>query len=313
VSPGDLVNRGFILHRPLSEPGRTFIVTGLQRSGTSLIAAMLQHAGLFIGSEINPAVYEDEEIARVLATREQDGLRQVVQHRNALHARWGFKCPLLNEVFDPSQLELFDRPRLIVAFRDPVAIAVRTSLSEYRPAFLALQDAITRQAALADFLGQVECPCLMVSYEKTLVFPADTVDAVLGFCDIAPDEPLRERLLALIEPNRPDYIATARRRYEGLIEGVRDGQLYGWCWLTKAAAPVMLDVLVDQRFVMRVTADVFRQDLLDAGIGHGRHGFFVPVETLHARPDSTIRVWVAEHGIELNNSGKRLCDFGPSA
>ena len=84
MNPGDLVNKGFILHRPSSEPGRTFIVTGLQRSGTSLIAAMLQHAGLFIGSEINAAVYEDEEITRILANRDNDGLRQIVQRRNAL-------------------------------------------------------------------------------------------------------------------------------------------------------------------------------------------------------------------------------------
>ena len=313
MNPGDLVNKGFILHRPSSEPGRTFIVTGLQRSGTSLIAAILHHAGLFIGSEINTAVYEDEEIARVLADREHDSLRQIVQGRNTFHARWGFKCPLLNDALDAGQLKLFDRPRLIVAFRDPVAIAVRTSLSEYRPALLALQDAITQQAALAEFLRQIDCPCLLVSYEKTLAFPADAVDAILRFCDIVPGEGLRERLVALIEPNRPDYIATARRRYEGLIEGVKDGQIYGWCWLTRAPEPVTLDVLVDQRFVTRVLANVFRQDLVDAGIGHGRHGFSIPIQALQARPDSVIRVWVAELGIELNHSGNRLCELGPSA
>ena len=44
---GDLINRGFIINRPSSEPGRTFIVTGLQRSGTSLVASILLNAGLF--------------------------------------------------------------------------------------------------------------------------------------------------------------------------------------------------------------------------------------------------------------------------
>lgn len=313
MNPGDLINKGCIFHQVSSEPGRTFIVTGLQRSGTSLIAAMLQHAGLFIGSEINTSVYEDEEITQILANRDHDGLRQVVQRRNASHPRWGFKCPMLNDALDPDQLELFDSPRLIVAFRDPVAIAVRTSLSEYQHLLPALEGAITQQAALVGFLRQIECPCLLVSYEKALAFPADAIDAILRFCDIAVDERLGERLLALIEPNRPDYIVTARRRYEGLIEGVRNGQLYGWCWLTHAPDPVRLDVLVDQRFVMRVMADTFRQDLLEAGIGHGRHGFFIPIDALQAQPSSLIRVWVAEHGIELNNSGKRLCEFGPSA
>ena len=93
------------------------------------------------------------------------------------------------------------------------------------------------------------------------------------------------RLLSLVEPNRPQYIATARRRYEGLIEGIRDGQLYGWCWLTQTHDPVSLDVLVDDRFVMRVVGDTFRQDLLDAHVGTGGHGFFIPVEALHAKPE----------------------------
>lgn len=309
----DLVNKGCILNRPSSEPGRTFIVTGLQRSGTSLIAAMLRCAGLFIGSEINSAVNEDEEIARVLAARDFDALRLVVERRNAAHPRWGFKCPMLCDALGPRQIGLFDRPRLIVTFRDPVAVAVRTSLSEYQPAWPALQGAISQQAALAGFLGEIQCPSLLLSYEKTLAFPHDSIDALLRFCDIAPDAQLSGQLLALIEPNRPQYIATARRRYEGLIEGVRDGQLYGWCWLTRASDPVTVDVLVDDRFVTRVIAEAFRQDLLDAGIGNGCHGYFIPLDALPARPDSVIRVWVAEYGIELNNSGKRLCDFGSSA
>jgi hypothetical protein len=62
-----------------------------------------------------------------------------------------------------------------------------------------------------------------------------------------------------------------------------------------------------------VAADIFRQDLLDAGFGEGRHGYAVPVIALQARPDSVIRVRVAAHGIELNNSGTRLCDFGSAA
>jgi hypothetical protein len=313
VTLGDLVNKGFVLNRPSSEPGRTLIATGLQRSGTSLIAAMLQCAGLFIGNEINSAINEDEEIARALAARDIDALRLIVERRNAAHARWGFKYPMLCDALEPRQIGLFDRPRLIVTFRDPVAIAARTSLSEYQPAWRALQGAISRQAALVSFLDEIQCPTLLLSYEKALAFPHDCIDALLRFCDIAADARLSERLLALIEPNKPQYIATARRRYEGLIEGVRDGQLYGWCWLTRALDPVTLDVLVDDRFAMRVTADAFRQDLLDAGIGNGCHGYFIPLQALRARPGSVIRVWVAEYGIELNNSGKRLCDFGSSA
>jgi hypothetical protein len=313
VTFDDLVNKGFILNRPSDEPGRTFIVTGLHRSGTSLVASMLHQAGLFIGSEFNSAIYEDEEITRVLAAKRLDALQDIIERRNAANARWGFKCPMLCHTIGPQHLNLFDRPRVIFCFRDPVAIATRTSLSEYRQPMQTLRHTMTQQAELMRFLEEAECPSLLLSYEKALAFPHDIIDAILDFCAIAPRAPLRDRLLTLIEPNRPQYIATARRRYEGLIEGIRDGQLYGWCWLTQTDDPVTLDVLVDNRFVMRVVAGTFRQDLVDASIGSGRHGFVIPVEALHAQPGSAIRVWVAEHGIELNRSGKRLCDFGSSA
>jgi hypothetical protein len=313
VTHDDLVNKGFILNQPSEDPGRTFIVTGLHRSGTSLIASILYQAGLFIGSEFNSAIYEDEEITRVLVAKRLDVLQNIIERRNAGNARWGFKCPMLCRTLDPHHLNLFDRPRLIITFRDPVSIAMRTSLSEYRRPMQTLHDTMTQQAELVEFLSKAECPSLLLSYERALVFAHEIIDVILRFCDIIPTAALRERLVSLIEPNRPQYIATARRRYEGLIEGVRDGQLYGWCWLTQTPDPVTLDVLVDDRFIMRVVADTFRQDLRDASIGMGRHGFFIPIEALRAKPDSVVRVWVAEYGIELNHSGKRLCDFGASA
>jgi hypothetical protein len=86
TSPDDLLNKGFIVNRESVEQGRTFIVSGLQRSSISLIASFLQQAGIFIGSEINDAVYEDEEISDVLAARDLQKLRR--NHRcQEWHAR----------------------------------------------------------------------------------------------------------------------------------------------------------------------------------------------------------------------------------
>jgi hypothetical protein len=313
TSPEDLVNKGFIVNRESGEQGRTFIVTGLQRSGTSLVASILQQVGIFIGSEINDAVYEDEAIGHVLASRDVEGLRQIIAVRNARHIRWGFKRTMLWRELGTDQLALFDKPRLIITFRDPVSMAVRTSLSEYQDAMRALADIVTNQAKLIDYVSALRCPNLLLSYEKALSFPNDFVDTIVRFCGISPDRDLRARLLALIEPNRQRYLVTARRRFDGLIEGVRGEHLYGWCCLTRSTEPVTLDVLVDDRVAMTVVAEIFRQDLLDAGFGEGRHGYLVPLIALQARPDSVIRVRVAGHGIELDNSGTRLSDFGSAA
>ncbi len=34
------------------------------------------------------------------------------------------------------------------------------------------------------FIEEVDCPYLLLSYEKALMFPGDFVDAVMRFCDI---------------------------------------------------------------------------------------------------------------------------------
>jgi hypothetical protein len=310
---GDLVNKGFIVNQSSLHKGRTFIVTGLQRSGTSLVASILQQVGCFIGSAVNDIVFEDEAIAAALVARDADALRRIIADRNANHPEWGFKFPMLCQALHPDQMSLFDRPRLIVMFRDPVAMAVRTSLSEYQDPMRSLRDVATDQSAMLSFVSQLTCPNLLLSYEKALMFPGDFVDAIIRFCDMPQSGELRARLVALIEPNRQRYIAGARRRYEGVIEGVRGEHLYGWCRLSQSTEPVMLDVLVDERVVTQLVADAYRQDLMDAGIGKGSHGFFVRLDMLQALPDSVIRVRVARHGVELDNSGTRLCDFGSAA
>src|SRR5689334_8921346 len=107
--PDELINKGIIVNQPTAERGCTFVVTGLQRSGTSLVAAILQTAGVFIGSEINDVVFEDEAMARILVSGDTTALRQLIAQRNANYPVWGFKYPALSDVLAPSQLALFDR------------------------------------------------------------------------------------------------------------------------------------------------------------------------------------------------------------
>jgi hypothetical protein len=62
----DLINNGLILHGQPTERGRTFIVTGLNRSGTSLVNSILQEAGLFMGGQINDVVYQGGVVFSVI-------------------------------------------------------------------------------------------------------------------------------------------------------------------------------------------------------------------------------------------------------
>ena len=309
----DLLNRGFIVHRQPTDGPRTLIVTGAQRSGTTMVAALLQQAGIFIGSEINDIVYEDEEIDRVLRSGDAAALRQLIAARDAMHSVWGFKLPMLCDDLPPERLAWFTNPHLIVTFRDPVAMAVRTAVSDYQDAMRSLHQVTADQQAMLAYVDMLACPSLLVSYEKALMAPGESIEALMRFCGIPMNDEGRVRLAAVVEPGRRRYVEGARRRYEGTIDCVLGGALHGWCRLTRSTDPVELEVFADDQLVTRVVADVFRQDLLDAGIGAGRHGFTIPLGGMMATPDAVIRIKVARHGVELGNSGKRLRDFAAGA
>ena len=58
------------------------------------------------------------------------------------------------------------------------------------------------------------------------------------------------------------------RRLEGLIERVDDGWVFGWTWdRSQPDRAVDLDVHVDGLLFATVSADQFRPDLEEAGIG----------------------------------------------
>jgi hypothetical protein len=139
-------------------------------------------------------------LAKVVEARDWDGLKLLIRERNAAYGTWGFKLPMLCESLDHDDMALFNDPHVIVPFRDPVAMSVRTSLSEYREPMQALRKVAADMAEMMAFVDRLCCPTLLLSYEKSLVFPGDFVDAITQFCGLPQSDLLRDRLTRLIEP-----------------------------------------------------------------------------------------------------------------
>jgi hypothetical protein len=327
-SDDNLINKGIIIHRPTESSiarGRTFIVTGLYRSGTSLVASILRQAGIFMGQQINDVVFEDNEILAVLRTGDAEKLKRMIAERNANYGTWGFKMPLVYAHLHPAQVALFENAHLIVPFRDIAAIVVRNSLSEYKEALTgsgeavrqrpnpgamaALRGAVSQLNALLTFLDTVSAPSLLLSYEKALIFPGEFIDALVRFCGLPANANLRARLIGLVEPNRQHYLTRARRIYRGRIDAVVDGRMFGWCHQIGSTDPVPLELFVDDQLAKSFLADVFRQDLLEAGIGTGAHGFIVQLGGPQPKQHSIVSVRVAGGPIELDNSGHGLAHY----
>src|SRR3954464_9324468 len=117
----ELLNAGIITRPGLKPTGgheKTLIVSGVGRGGTSLVASVLFHAGVFLGQHLAEAVYEDQEFLLALNGHNRDLLLRLITHRSAAHRTWGFKVPGIHVGLEYRDLSLFRNPHLILVFRD---------------------------------------------------------------------------------------------------------------------------------------------------------------------------------------------------
>ncbi len=309
-----LVNKGAFVRQgpPLADgagKGRTFIISGVGRGGTTLVAEVLREAGINLGEQLSELVAEDLDMLRTLRSKDAGKLDHLIASRNEAQADWGFKVPNIHIFLRHSDLARFRNPHLILIFRDPQAIAARNALAEYFEPLTALRDATVALNALAEFVHLTVCPSLLLSYEKALLFPDDFIDALVGFCAMPVDEQNRQRLLAHVRPNAEPYVSRARRSYTGSVDHVRAGIVSGWCCEVGELAPVDLDLFLNEEKVMTFRADRFRPDLVKAGFGNGNHAFAIQLPTPQIDLSAVLRVRLANRSFELSHSGRCVFEY----
>ena len=70
-----------------------------------------------------------------------------------------------------------------------------------------------------------------------------------------------------------------------------------------------MDLFIDGELVDSQVSDVFRADLLEAGIGNGAHGFIFDLDRHKISDESIVRVKINRRTVELANSGKKLREY----
>jgi len=285
---------------------KTFVISGVARSGTTMVAGLMRRAGVFLGDPLHEVVLEDAEMLELLRARSMAALRQQIARRNASHPVWGFKLPNLHAFLRVEELSLFRNPHLILVFRDPVAITVRSAISEQYSVMDELANTVGAQETLAQFATRASCPVLMLSYEKALISPDETIGTLLSFCGIKPPAKARAAMLAEVQPNHPGYLEASSSSFEGFIDGVRDGRLEGWCCQVGRLDPLRVDILANGFMVQSVLANRFREDLLGRGVGNGAHAFCYDLTPHRLSPDTVIRARIRDRTMELGNSGMAL-------
>ncbi len=309
----DLQNKGLISFQGSQAGGigasgtRTLIVSGVARSGTSMIARVLHGAGVFMGEDMDQIVFEDHAFALLFENGGYDAaaVARLRRARDARHPVWGFKRPHLH-VQGTAAVAAFRNPRVILTVRDPVAIAERNAIAEQRDPANSLAAAMEDLQAMLGFAQALTCPVLLVSYEKAVRQPARFISRLLDFCGIEMEQTEQRRLVGLVEPDRPAYLQSARRQFDGYIDEIRDNTLTGWACQRDVPLPVTVTVFRDDVAVTDCRADRLRQDLLRSGIGSGEHGFSLNLKGLGFKNDSRVTVRIEGRSFELQKSGSTV-------
>lgn len=288
---------------------RTIIITGIARSGTTMMAAVLRQAGLFIGEK----VYETEEdvaIVHIASGRLKDHLPDLIAQRNQRHSIWGFKLPNLHAQFSWRDLALFRNLRLVVVYRDPVAVSLRHSLAErFEEEEDTLYASIRALEAQTRFIDKGGRPALLVSYEKMITVPEKILGSIFEFCAVSPNADAMKGIINKIKPNNERYISGATRNFSGSVDHILENRLSGWCQEWHSLIPILVDLFIDGELVDSQVSDVFRADLLEAGIGNGAHGFIFDLDRHKISDESIVRVKINRRTVELANSGKKLREY----
>jgi alginate O-acetyltransferase complex protein AlgJ len=122
------------------------------------------------------------------------------------------------------------------------------------------------------------------------------------------DWPEIRRLLTNSRRKAAPGASLAPPNYAGFHDVADCEQIYGWAWDRNNPHAVLdVEIYDGETLLDTVAADIYREDLLQAGIGSGEHGFSTPLPSAlrDGRPHS-IRVKVAGSNFNLKNTPKSL-------
>ena len=122
---------------------------------------------------------------------------------------------------------------------------------------------------------------------------------------------------AAATPATTTAIANLRRLgwLQAYIDEANPSRITGWLWdPQQPQRRIEVDVFDGDVRLMRVTADQYRSDLKQSGIGDGKHAFVVPLRPeLLPNPRNVLHLRVAETGAELPGSPVTIDRAGPVA
>lgn len=284
----------------------TVVVAGLGRSGTSMLAAVLKAADVFMGEKTATGTHEDQQLAALLQPRQRRELLLLVEQRNQDHNLWGFKLPS-RQVLEPSLLRLLRRPYLVVIFRDILAIAGRRQVSKGESLQSQLTQSLKEYRRLVRFLDRIDRPCLLVSYEKALLDPDLLVDQLDHFLMLNLDASTKAACRASIQISPDLYRREVRKQqgWQGRLEEVQKDIIRGWAFVGHADAPAQVEIWINGLLQHVCMANRPRPDVQsEHQLKTSACGFCIELKTpsQQLKPGDHVSARMAETEQQLRNS-----------
>lgn len=193
---------------------RTFVVFGVPRGGTTMVARIVEQLGVPMGQDL-PANYEDQAFNfdcmpdEFKADRRmmRASLIDAVNERNQTNLVWGWKYPRAN-VYLNQIIEHIRRPHLICVLRDPLASSLRPlgrkpargkSAKRTSPIKL-MEQHLAWQNRNLEIIRKSKCPSLVCSYEKAIVNPEQFVKEMADFIGLDSSDERISRAVDQIKP-----------------------------------------------------------------------------------------------------------------
>ena len=168
-----------------SDTKKTFIIYGVGRGGTTMVAGAAKLCGLDIGKNL-PINLEDNDfnihVLRKAGVKPIHHMLTSLGQRNKTKNIWGWKFPRAI-AYLPYIREFLVNPHLILVFRDPIATATRQILSG-TPKIKAIESVQRLQQRNMELVKDWEVPTLIVSYEKSIQRPEQFITDLCRFMGV---------------------------------------------------------------------------------------------------------------------------------
>ena len=191
-------NACILVNPPTGAAEKTVAIYGVQRGGTSMVAAVVGALGIDLaGHGLN---HEDPRF-QTAAGEELDAL---VAARNAERPVWGFKAPQTTLKLDYLETRLRN-PHYVCVFRNPAAVADSVMMRRGGSAGDQLRRALRFYDKMTELVARTRDPLLVVNYERASADPEALVEALAGFLEIDLDDDVRGRALAMVTGDGGGY------------------------------------------------------------------------------------------------------------